>query len=95
MFGCAAVVNVPLMVFILANPVTVIFVNVDNPVIPATVPGDKVPLNVPPTGVAVKETGVDPLQTLSSKSKEIVGAGTTSIVFEYSVVQPKEELGSV
>jgi hypothetical protein len=48
-FGCDAVVNVPLIVVILAKPVTVIAPNVVNPVILAMVPADKVPLNVPPS----------------------------------------------
>lgn len=45
--------NEPLMVPILATPVTVIDPKLFNPVIPAIVPGESVPLNVPPVIVPV------------------------------------------
>ena len=48
-FGCDAVINVPLIVVIFAKPVTVMAPKVVNPVMLAMVPADKVPLNIPPS----------------------------------------------
>ena len=44
----------------LAKPVTVIFVKLVNPVIPAMVPGDNTPLNIPASTVPVTDKFCNP-----------------------------------